>query len=71
MVILLRLYNRTAMPTRPSVALIVFVLLLAVAGIAAGVYFAGTGRTPLAMAGAVVFVMLGGLGFELARRRSL
>jgi hypothetical protein len=37
----------------------------------AAVYFGGTGRTPLAMIGTVMFVALGGLGFELARRRSL
>jgi hypothetical protein len=57
--------------SRPSVALIVFVLLLAVASMAAGVYFGGTGRTPLAMLGTLLFVGFGGLAFELARRRSL
>jgi hypothetical protein len=35
------------------------------------VYFGGTGRTGPAMIGTVLFVLLGGLGFELARRRSL
>ena len=43
----------------------------AVLAIAVGVYFGGQGRLPLAMAGAALFVLLGGLTFELARRRSL
>jgi len=56
---------------RPSLSLIVTLLLLAVVSMSAGVYFGGTGRTPLAMIGAIVFVALGGLAFELARRRSM
>jgi len=56
---------------RPSLALIVTVLLLAVLSMSAAVYFGGTGRTPLAMVGTLLFVGLGGLAFELARRRSL
>jgi hypothetical protein len=43
---------------------------LAALSMAAGVYFGGTGKLPLAMTGAVLFVILGGVGFELARRRS-
>lgn len=46
------------------------VALLAVASMAGGVYFGGTGRTALALVGTVLFVALGGLAFELARRRS-
>jgi hypothetical protein len=38
---------------------------------AAGVYFGGQGQLPPAMAGTGLFVLLGGLTFELARRRSL
>ena len=34
------------------------------------VQFGGTGQLPLAMTGAALFVILGGVGFELARRRS-
>ena len=45
--------------------------ILAVAVMAAAVYFGGTGRIPLAMIGTVLFVVLGGLAFELARRRSV
>lgn len=33
-------------------------------------YFAGQNRIPIALVGTLLFVMLGGLGFELARRRS-
>jgi hypothetical protein len=47
------------------------VLVAAACSMAAAVYFAGTGRTPLAMMGTLIFVVLGGLGFELARRRSM
>jgi hypothetical protein len=36
----------------------------------AGVYFGGHGQLPPAMAGTALFVVLGGLTFELARRRS-
>jgi hypothetical protein len=43
----------------------------AVLAMAAGVYFGGHGQLPPAMAGAGLFVLLGGLTFELARRRSL
>jgi hypothetical protein len=55
---------------RPSLLLITVILVSAAVAMAAGVYFGGTGRTPLAMIGAVLFVALGGVGFELARRRS-
>ena len=36
---------------------------------AAAVYFGGNGQLPLAMTGTVLFVILGGVGFELARAR--
>jgi len=55
---------------KPSAAAVGAVLTMAVVSIAAGVYFGGTGHLPLAMTSAVLFVVLGGLGFELARRRS-
>jgi hypothetical protein len=38
---------------------------------AAGVYFGGEGRLPLAMTGSGLFVLLGSVTFELARRRSM
>jgi hypothetical protein len=63
-------YNRS-MGSKPSVAAIALCALLAVASMTVAVYFGGTGRTPLAMVGTVLFVMLGGLAFELARRRSV
>lgn len=42
----------------------------AVVAMAAGVYFAGQGLTPVALTGTTIFVALGGLSFELARRRA-
>jgi len=55
---------------KPPAALVTAVLVLAAMSIAGGVYFGGTGQLPLAMTGALLFVILGGVGFELARRRS-
>ncbi len=43
----------------------------AVVSMAAGVYFGGEGRLPLAMTGSALFVLLGSVTFELARRRSM
>jgi hypothetical protein len=60
-----------AMPSKPSAFPVVLCACLAVASMAAGVYFGGTGRLVLAMIGATLFVLLGGLAFELARRRSV
>jgi hypothetical protein len=37
---------------------------------AAALYFAGQQQTPIALVGTALFVALGGLAFELARRRS-
>lgn len=59
------------MRSKPSGAAVALCACLAVASMAAGVYFGGTGRTPLAMIGTLLFVLLGGLAFELARRRSV
>ena len=56
--------------SKPSASAVYAVLSLAALSMAAGVYFGGTGQLPLAMTGAVLFVILGGVGFELARRRS-
>lgn len=55
---------------KPPAVLVAGVLLLAGMAIAAGVYFGGHGQLPLAMTCTVLFVALGGVGFELARRRS-
>ncbi len=46
------------------------VLSLAATCMATAVYFGGNGQLPLAMTGTALFVILGGVGFELARRRS-
>ena len=56
--------------SKPSAAAVGAVLTMAAAAIVAGVYFGGNGQLPLAMTCVVLFVALGGLGFELARRRS-
>lgn len=42
----------------------------AVAAMIAAVYFAGHDLTPVALVGTTLFVGLGGLSFELARRRA-
>ena len=55
---------------KPSQAAVITVLVAAAACMAAAVYFGGNGQTPLAMTGTALFVILGGVGFELARRRS-
>ena len=55
---------------KPSQGAVIAVLSAAVASMAAAVYFGGHGQLPLAMTGTVLFVILGGVGFELARRRS-
>ena len=56
--------------TKPPASLVIAVLLLAALCMAGGVYFGGHGQLPLAMTSAGLFVILGGVGFELARRRS-
>ena len=56
--------------SKPSAAVVNGVLLGAAAAMAGAVYFGGNGQLPLAMTGTALFVLLGGLGFELARRRS-
>ena len=55
---------------KPSLGLVVACAIGAAVSMAAGVYFGGNGQLPLAMTGTGLFVLLGGLGFELARRRS-
>jgi hypothetical protein len=60
-----------SMRSKPSGAAVALCAGLAIVSMAAGVYFGGTGRLPLAMLGAALFVLLGGLAFELARRRSV
>lgn len=59
------------MTEKPARWLVTLCLLTAVAAMGAAVYFGGTGRTPLALIGTVLFITFGGLGFELARRRSV
>jgi hypothetical protein len=56
--------------TKPSGSAVTAVLAMAAVSMVGAVYFGGTGQLPLAMTGAALFVILGGVGFELARRRS-
>jgi hypothetical protein len=60
-----------AQSSPPSRALIGICGAAAVLSMAAGVYFGGEGRLPLAMTGSGLFVLLGSVTFELARRRSM
>ena len=55
---------------KPPASAVVAVLALAALAMVAGVYFGGNGQLPLAMTSVGLFVLLGGVGFELARRRS-
>jgi uncharacterized membrane protein YgaE (UPF0421/DUF939 family) len=55
---------------KPSLGRVVACAVGAAAAMSAGVYFGGQGQLPFAMAGTGLFVLLGGLTFELARRRS-
>jgi hypothetical protein len=59
-------------PVTPTPPLwpVVLCLTAASTAMAVAVYFAGQQQLPIAMTGTAVFVTLGGLGFELARRRS-
>jgi hypothetical protein len=59
------------MASKPSGASVAICAILAAVSMIVAVYFAGTGRTPLALGGTLAFVLLGGLAFELARRRSV
>jgi len=56
-------------PAPPPFWQVVASALGAVVSMAAGVYFAGQQLTPVALIGTTLFVGLGGLSFELARRR--
>ena len=54
----------------PAAWLVVATALGAVAAMVAAIYFAGQDLTPIALVGTTIFVLLGGVAFELARRRS-
>jgi hypothetical protein len=59
------------MGSKPSGAAVALCATLATLSMVVAVYFGGTGRTPLALGGTLLFVLLGGVTFELARRRSV
>jgi hypothetical protein len=55
---------------KPTRGLIAACAAGSVMSMSAGVYFGGTGNFPVAVTCSGLFVLLGGLAFELARRRS-
>ena len=57
-------------PARPSGVVVAACAAASVLSMAAGVYFGGHGNLPLGMVGTGLFVLFGGVTFELARRRS-
>lgn len=59
------------MSEKPALWIVWSCLVTAVLAMAGAVYFGGMGRIPLAMIGTLLFITFGGLGFELARRRSV
>jgi hypothetical protein len=72
----MRQFHEASMPSssnspRPAAWMVAVTALGAVAAMVAALYFAGQDLTPVALAGTTIFVLLGGLSFELARRRSL
>jgi hypothetical protein len=71
----MRHFHEASMPSsssssRPAAWLVAVTALGAVGAMVAAVYFAGQDLTPIALVGTTLFVLLGGLAFELARRRS-
>jgi hypothetical protein len=60
----------TSRAAKPSAGLVAVSAAGSGVSMIAGVYFGGQGNLPLAMTGTALFVLLGGLAFELARRRS-
>ena len=57
-------------PVPPPFWQVVATALGAAASMIAALYFAGQQLTPIALIGTTLFVGLGGLSFELARRRA-
>lgn len=70
-----RQFHEASMPSssndsRPAAWMVAATAIGAVVAMAAAVYFAGQDLAPVALVGTSLFVLLGGLAFELARRRS-
>lgn len=59
------------MSEKPALWIVWACLVTAVSAMGVALYFSGMGQIPLAMIGTVLFITFGGLGFELARRRSV
>ncbi len=60
----------TADTARPPAWAVAACAIGSVCSMAAAVYFGGQGQLPIAMTGSALFVLLGGLAFDMARRRS-
>ncbi len=56
-------------PSRPPLWPVAATAIGAVAAMSAALYFVAHNQTPVALVGTTLFVGLGGLSFELARRR--
>ena len=60
----------TSAQSKPPAWLVMTCAAGSAAAMAVAVYFGGHGQLPVAMTGTGLFVVLGGISFELARRRS-
>jgi len=71
-----RQFDEASMPSspdstsRPAAWMVAATAIGAVAAMTAAIWFAGQDLTPVALVGTSLFVLLGGLAFELARRRA-
>ncbi len=66
-------YNSETMTShaaKPSAGLVAGCTAATFVSMAAGLYFGGSGNMPIALTGTALFILFGGLTFELARRRS-
>ena len=60
----------SSMPSRPPLWQVVASAVGAVAAMSIALYFVSQQQTPIALVGTTLFVGLGGLSFDLARRRA-
>jgi anti-sigma-K factor RskA len=68
-------FHQASMPSsssdsRPAAWMVAATAIGAVVAMAAALFFAGQEQTPIALFGTAAFVLLGGLAFDMARRRS-
>ena len=60
-----------SVPSRPPVWQVAAAAIGAVVAMSTALYFVSQDLTPIALVGTTLFVGLGGLSFELARRRAI